>query len=44
MGIRKGDTIGLISENRFEYWGVVIGAACAGAVVSPISVGYVKGK
>uniref|UniRef100_A0A2H1VNT1 SFRICE_024315 n=1 Tax=Spodoptera frugiperda TaxID=7108 RepID=A0A2H1VNT1_SPOFR len=44
MGIRKGDTIGLISENRFEYWGVVIGAACAGAVVSPISVGYVKGE
>ncbi|CAH1642981.1 unnamed protein product [Spodoptera littoralis] len=44
MGVRKGDTIGLISENRFEFWGVVIGAACAGAVVSPISVGYVKGE
>ncbi|KAF9419160.1 hypothetical protein HW555_004245 [Spodoptera exigua] len=44
MGVKKGDTIGLISENRFEFWGATIGAACAGAVVSPISVGYVKGE
>ncbi|KAJ8704569.1 hypothetical protein PYW07_011757 [Mythimna separata] len=44
MGVRKGDTIGLMSENRQEFWGAVVGVACAGAVLTTISTGYVKGE
>ncbi|KAJ8704568.1 hypothetical protein PYW07_011756 [Mythimna separata] len=44
MGVRKGDTIGLMSENRHEFWGAVVGVACAGAVLTTISTGYVKGE
>lgn len=44
MGIRKGDTIALMSENRQEFWGAVVGVACAGAVLTTISTGYVKGE
>nr|XP_049700525.1 uncharacterized protein LOC110373758 [Helicoverpa armigera] len=44
MGVKKGDTIGLLSENRQEFWGAVIGVACSGAVLTTISTGYVKGE
>lgn len=43
MGVRKGDVIGLISENRKEYWGAVIGVACTGAALAAISPSYMKG-
>ncbi|XP_026742177.1 4-coumarate--CoA ligase 1-like [Trichoplusia ni] len=42
MGVRKGDTIALFSENRQEYWGAVVGVACTGAILTTINTGYAK--
>ncbi|KOB71639.1 AMP dependent coa ligase [Operophtera brumata] len=42
MGVRKGDVVGLISENREEFWGAVIGVACTGATLATICPIYVK--
>ncbi|XP_063835883.1 uncharacterized protein LOC135085031 [Ostrinia nubilalis] len=44
LGVRKGDTIALCSENTFEFWGVVIGVACAGAIVTPVNTGYTENE
>ncbi|GBP11766.1 4-coumarate--CoA ligase 1, partial [Eumeta japonica] len=43
MGVGKGDTVALCSENRTEFWSTVVGVVCAGAVLSTINMGYTKG-
>ncbi|CAH2056388.1 unnamed protein product, partial [Iphiclides podalirius] len=42
IGVQKGDVIALCSENRMEFWPTVIGAACTGAVITTINLGYRK--
>ncbi|KOB71640.1 Luciferin 4-monooxygenase [Operophtera brumata] len=42
MGVRKGDVIGLMSENRMEFCGAVIGVACTGAALATINPAYMK--
>ncbi|XP_063631502.1 uncharacterized protein LOC134802749 [Cydia splendana] len=44
MGIRKGDVIGLCSENRVEFWSSVIGTILSGAVLTTINMNYTKGE
>ncbi|KAL0859175.1 hypothetical protein ABMA27_010999 [Loxostege sticticalis] len=44
MGVRKGDVVAICSENRFEFWGVIIGGACAGAVLTTVNPGYTEGE
>ncbi|KAJ0170214.1 hypothetical protein K1T71_014142 [Dendrolimus kikuchii] len=41
MGVKKDDVVAIFSENRKEFWGAVIGVACAGAVLTPINTAYV---
>lgn len=38
MGIKKGDKIGLLAENRIEWPVVYLGATCMGAVIIPMSI------
>ncbi|XP_075988471.1 luciferin 4-monooxygenase-like [Anticarsia gemmatalis] len=40
----RGETIALMSENRDDFWGAVVGVACAGAVLTTISTAYVRGE
>ncbi|KPI96568.1 Luciferin 4-monooxygenase [Papilio xuthus] len=42
LGLKKGETVGICSENRLETWSVVVGAVCAGGVMTPFSIRYVK--
>ncbi|XP_048002063.1 4-coumarate--CoA ligase 1-like isoform X2 [Leguminivora glycinivorella] len=44
MGIRKGDVIGLCSENRIEFWSSVIGTVLSGAALTAINMNYTKGE
>lgn len=44
MGVKKDDVIALFSENRIEYWGVVVGVACVGGILTTISTGYAGGE
>ncbi|MCP4215564.1 MAG: acyl--CoA ligase [bacterium] len=38
LGIRKGDKIGIMSENRAEYHTVYLAVTCIGAVIVPVSI------
>ncbi|XP_053665540.1 uncharacterized protein LOC128714687 [Anopheles marshallii] len=40
VGIRSGDVIGLVSENRMEFPVVLIGSFLLGATVAPINLTY----
>uniref|UniRef100_A0A182T271 Luciferin 4-monooxygenase n=1 Tax=Anopheles maculatus TaxID=74869 RepID=A0A182T271_9DIPT len=40
VGIRSGDVIGLVSENRLEFPTVLIGSFLLGATVAPINLTY----
>ncbi|CAH0716920.1 unnamed protein product, partial [Brenthis ino] len=40
LGVKKGDVIGISSENRREFWSTIIGISCTGAVVTTINIGY----
>ncbi|XP_013136654.1 PREDICTED: 4-coumarate--CoA ligase 1-like [Papilio polytes] len=42
LGLKKGETVGICSETRLENWSVIVGAVCAGGVMTPLSIGYVK--
>ncbi|CAB3262010.1 unnamed protein product [Arctia plantaginis] len=42
MGVKKGDAIGIFSENRQEYFAAVVGVACAGAVMTPFNSSYIN--
>ncbi|XP_013136652.1 PREDICTED: 4-coumarate--CoA ligase 1-like [Papilio polytes] len=42
LGVKKGDVIGICSESRLEIWPTVLGLTCTGAVITPISTGYIK--
>ncbi|XP_028028735.1 4-coumarate--CoA ligase 1-like [Bombyx mandarina] len=42
LGVRKGETIALFSENRREYWPAVIGTVCVGAICTTISSMYAE--
>lgn len=44
MGVKKGDIIAICSENRQEYFNVVVGIMCSGATVTPVNMGYTKRK
>ncbi|XP_050068385.1 uncharacterized protein LOC126556880 [Anopheles maculipalpis] len=42
VGIRSGDVIGLVSENRLEFPTVLIGSFLLGATVAPINLTYTE--
>ncbi|XP_068622120.1 luciferin 4-monooxygenase-like [Battus philenor] len=42
IGVKKGDVVGVCSENRLENWPTLIGVVSIGAVLTPISILYVK--
>ncbi|XP_028028736.1 4-coumarate--CoA ligase 1-like [Bombyx mandarina] len=42
LGVRKGETIALFSENRKEYLSAFIGTACVGAICTTISSMYAE--
>ncbi|XP_068622255.1 luciferin 4-monooxygenase-like [Battus philenor] len=42
IGVKKGDVVGVCSENRLENWPTLNGIVCTGAVLTPISISYVK--
>ncbi|KPJ10989.1 Luciferin 4-monooxygenase [Papilio machaon] len=42
LGVKKGDVVAICSESRLEIWSTVLGLTCTGAVITPISTGYVK--
>ncbi|XP_028028713.1 4-coumarate--CoA ligase 1-like [Bombyx mandarina] len=44
LGVRKGERIAILSENRQEFWTAVIGPACVGAIITTISTNYAKGE
>lgn len=44
MGVKKGDVIGIFTENRSEFWGAISGVACSGAVLTTFNPAYVKGE
>ncbi|KAI8441493.1 hypothetical protein MSG28_015082 [Choristoneura fumiferana] len=44
LGVRKGEVIAICSENRFDVWSAVVGVACAGAVMTPLNMGYTQGE
>lgn len=43
-GVRQGDVISIISENRHEYPAVAFGAFYLSAIVAPVSITYVERK
>lgn len=40
MGVRKGQTIAICTENRLEFWPAAVGIMCAGAVLTTINSSY----
>ncbi|XP_045508244.1 4-coumarate--CoA ligase 1-like isoform X1 [Colias croceus] len=40
MGVKRGETVGVCMETRVEYWPIVIGVSCTGAVINPFNIGY----
>ncbi|CAH2084117.1 unnamed protein product [Euphydryas editha] len=42
MGIRRGDTIAICTENRQEYYGTFIGITCTGATFTAVSIAYTR--
>ncbi|XP_053678264.1 luciferin 4-monooxygenase-like [Anopheles nili] len=42
VGIRSGDVIGIVSENRLEFPAVLVGAFLLGATVAPINLTYTE--
>lgn len=43
MGVKRGDVIGVCSENRDEYIPTVLAVICSGATVTTLNVLYTKG-
>lgn len=43
-GVRKGDVIGVISENCFEYPPILFASLYLGAIVNPMNPFYTKRK
>ncbi|XP_063835544.1 uncharacterized protein LOC135084734 [Ostrinia nubilalis] len=44
LGVRKGETVAIISENRREFFSALIGSSCTGAVITTINLWYTKGE
>ncbi|XP_041981610.1 4-coumarate--CoA ligase 1-like [Aricia agestis] len=42
LGIRRGDVVGLVSENRAEFWSSIVGILCTGATATPFNLTYTK--
>ncbi|XP_013183419.1 uncharacterized protein LOC106129399 isoform X2 [Amyelois transitella] len=40
IGVKRGDVVGLCSENRFEYLAAAVGIICCGAAATTINVQY----
>lgn len=43
LGVKPGDVLAILSENRSEYFTVVFGAICCGATVTTLNYQYTKG-
>lgn len=43
-GIKKGDIIAIVSENKYDYYMPMIACVLAGAIVSFTNPAYTKGK
>lgn len=39
-GFKKGDVIGLVSENRLEFITITLGCIYAGAIIAPVNATY----
>ncbi|RVE49753.1 hypothetical protein evm_005623 [Chilo suppressalis] len=44
LGLRKGQTVAICSENRSEYFKVVLGVICAGGIITTMNPAYVEGE
>ncbi|KAL0809699.1 hypothetical protein ABMA28_011213 [Loxostege sticticalis] len=42
LGVRKGETVAILSENRREFFSTLIGSACTGAILTAINPLYTK--
>ncbi|CAH0716921.1 unnamed protein product, partial [Brenthis ino] len=42
IGVKRGDTIAICSENRQEFLSLVIGIICSGATITPTNLAYTK--
>ncbi|RVE41056.1 hypothetical protein evm_014294 [Chilo suppressalis] len=42
LGLRKGQTVAICSENRSEYFKVVLGVICAGGIITTMNPAYVE--
>ncbi|KAI8441494.1 hypothetical protein MSG28_015083 [Choristoneura fumiferana] len=42
LGVGKGKTVAICSENRLEFWGAAIGSICTGAVLTTFSDIYTE--
>lgn len=43
-GLKRGDVVGLCSDNCSELIAVSVAASCVGATVTAFSIKYTKGK
>ncbi|KAM3955980.1 luciferin 4-monooxygenase-like, partial [Aphomia sociella] len=44
LGVRKGDTVAVCSENRKEFWPSLLGSAGSGAVTTTVNPMYTAGE
>ncbi|XP_063391516.1 uncharacterized protein LOC134677026 [Cydia fagiglandana] len=42
LGVRKGQVVGICSENRTEFWSTVVGSICTGASFTTFNMMYTK--
>ncbi|XP_063370882.1 uncharacterized protein LOC134659179 [Cydia amplana] len=42
LGVRKGQVVGICSENRAEFWSAVVGSICTGASFTTFNMMYTK--
>lgn len=43
-GLREGDVISIISENRLEFLTIAYGAIYLNAIIAPLNVTYTESK
>lgn len=44
LGVKKGEVVAIMAENRKEYFGIFVGIACTGAVVTTLNYLYSEGN
>ncbi|XP_048001968.1 4-coumarate--CoA ligase 1-like [Leguminivora glycinivorella] len=42
LGVRKGQVVGICSENRTEFWSALVGSICTGAALTTFNMMYTK--